>query len=138
MNRLRVCQVYISHINHVIEHFSFCGTYKSPASPGLAKQIMYILRILCYNGSLVTGSVVSLTAAKCKSLIFSLSGFALYYAMNMFILMILYDFCLSLAQFYYIIVYLRKVESCVQIADRCAPWKLFNGAESLGLQALQL
>jgi hypothetical protein len=37
-------------------------------------------------------------------LIFSMSGFALSYAANMFILMILYDFCLSSAQFYYLIV----------------------------------
>jgi hypothetical protein len=48
--------------------------------------------------------------------------------------MILYDFCLSPAQFYYIIVYERKVEIRVQIADRCAPWKIFSGAENLVLQ----
>jgi hypothetical protein len=37
-------------------------------------------------------------------------GFALPYAANMFILMILYDFCLLSAQFCYIILYIRKVE----------------------------
>jgi hypothetical protein len=31
--------------------------------------------------------------------------------------MILYDFCLSSAQFGYIIVYIQKDESCVQVAD---------------------
>jgi hypothetical protein len=46
-----------------------------------------------------------------------MSGFALSYTMNMFILMILYDFCLLPAQFYYIIVYIGKVESHVQIVD---------------------
>jgi hypothetical protein len=29
------------------------------------------------------------------------------------------------------------VESRVQIANRCAPWKIANGAENLVLQALQ-
>jgi hypothetical protein len=53
---------------------------------------MPISLILCYNYSLVTGKVVSLTAAKFKPLIFSMSGFALSYAGKMFILMILYDF----------------------------------------------
>jgi hypothetical protein len=36
--------------------------------------------------------VVSLTTAKFKPLIFSMSGFALSYTVNVFILMILYDF----------------------------------------------
>jgi hypothetical protein len=49
--------------------------------------------ILCYNGSLVTWTVVSLTTAKFKPLIFSVFGFALSYTANMFILVILYDFC---------------------------------------------
>jgi hypothetical protein len=35
------------------------------------------LRILCYNGSLVIWTVVSLTTAKFKPLIFSMSGFTL-------------------------------------------------------------
>jgi hypothetical protein len=51
-----------------------------------------------------------------------MSGFALSYTANMFILMILYDVCLLPAQFCYMIVYIRKVESRVQIADRCVPW----------------
>jgi hypothetical protein len=45
-------QVYVSHIQHVIENSSFCT--KSPVSPGFAKEMIPILRILCYNGSLVT------------------------------------------------------------------------------------
>jgi hypothetical protein len=66
-----------------------------------------------------------------------MSGFALSYPTNMFILMILYDFCLLPAQFHYMIVHRWKVESRVQIADQCAPWKISNGAENLVLQALQ-
>jgi hypothetical protein len=50
----------------------------------------------------------------------------------MFIFVILYDFCWLPAQFCYIIVYVRKVESCVQIADRCAPWKIATDGRSLG------
>jgi hypothetical protein len=62
-----------------------------------------------------------------------MSGFALSYTASMFILMILYDFCLLLAQFCYIIVYTVKAESRVQIADRCAPWEISNGAGKLVL-----
>jgi hypothetical protein len=68
--------------------------YKSPVSTGFAKQIMPFLRTLCYNGSLVTWTVVNLTTDKFKPRIFSMSGFALSYTANMFILMMLYDFCL--------------------------------------------
>jgi hypothetical protein len=56
---------------------------------------------------------------------------------NMFILMILYDLCWLPAQFCCVIVYIRKVESCVQIADRCTPWKIPSGTKNLVLQALQ-
>jgi hypothetical protein len=80
---------------------------------------------------------VSLTAAKFKRLILSVSGFTLPYAVNMFILMILYDICLLPSQSCYIIVYIWNVESCVQIVDQCAPWKISNGGENLVLQALQ-
>jgi hypothetical protein len=55
--------------------------------------------------------------AKFEHLIFSMSGIALSCTANMFILMILYDFWLLPT----IIVYIRKVESRVQIAERCAP-----------------
>jgi hypothetical protein len=95
--------------------------------------IVFLYRILCYNGSLVTWTVTSLTTAKFKPLMFSVSGFALPYDSNVFILMILYDFCLLPAQFCYVIIYIRKVENCVQIADRCAPWKISIGAQNLVL-----
>jgi hypothetical protein len=111
--------VYISHIHHAIENSFFCTIYKSSVSPGIAKQIMPIMRIFFYNGILVTWTVVSLTIAKFKPLLFSMSGFALSYTATMFILTILYDFCLSLAQFRYIIVYIRKVGSRMQIALDC-------------------
>jgi hypothetical protein len=49
-----------------------------------------------------------------------MSSFALSYAVNMFILVILYDFYLSPAQFCYIIVYIRKVEkSCTNRGPVC-------------------
>jgi hypothetical protein len=78
-----------------------------------------------------------LTATKFKPLIFSMSGFALSFTANKFILMILYDFCLLSSKLCYIIVYIGKVGSRVQIADRCAPWKISSGAENLVLYALQ-
>jgi hypothetical protein len=116
---------------------SFGTTQKSSVSTGFAKQIMPILRILCYNGSLVNWTVVSLITAKFKRLIFSTSGFALSYIANTFILVILYDFCLLPARFCNIIVYIQKVENRVQNADRCAPWKIPNGVENLLLYAQQ-
>jgi hypothetical protein len=51
-------------------------------SPGFAEQIMSILLILCYNGSLVTWTVVSLAVPKFKPLIFSMAGLTLSYAAN--------------------------------------------------------
>jgi hypothetical protein len=66
----------------VPEKSSFCTTHKSSVSPGFAKQIMPILRILCYNGSLVTWMVASLTTSKFKPLIFSMSGFTFSYTAN--------------------------------------------------------
>jgi hypothetical protein len=62
--------VLITHIACYWKFF-FCTIYKSSLSPCFAKQIMPILLILCYNGSLVTWRVVSLTSAKFKLLIFS-------------------------------------------------------------------
>jgi hypothetical protein len=81
-----------------------CALYISSVSPGFAQQIMSILLILCCNDNLVTWTFISLTAAKFKPFIFSVSGFTLSYAANMFILMILYDYCLLPAQFCYIIM----------------------------------
>jgi hypothetical protein len=117
--------------------FFLCTIYKTSVSTGFAKQIMPILRILCYNDSLITWMVVSITTAKFKPLILSMSRFALSYTANMSILVILYDLGLLLAQFCYIIVYIRMVGSCVQIADQCAPWKILSGVQNLVLHALQ-
>jgi hypothetical protein len=55
-----------------------------------------------------------------KPLIFPAPGFALCNVANIHIFMILYDLCLLSAQFCYIIIYVRKFESHVQIANRCA------------------
>jgi hypothetical protein len=64
--------------------------------------VLYCRRFPHYNGSLVILTVVSLTTAKFKPLIFSMSVFTFSYAANTFILLIPYDFCLSPAQFCYI------------------------------------
>jgi hypothetical protein len=104
---------------------------------GYGKQIITVLLILCFNGRLVTVTVVSLTATKFKPHIFSACRFTLSYAVHMFIIMILYDFYLLPAQFCYIVIYLQKVESRVQIMDWCAPWKIFCFAENPVLWALE-
>jgi hypothetical protein len=92
LHRLGLSQVYVWHIYHVIATSS--NIYRSYVSPGFWKQIMPISLISCYNGGLVTWTVISFTTAKFKPLLFSMSAFALSYAANMFILVILYDFCL--------------------------------------------
>jgi hypothetical protein len=90
---------------------------------------MPILRILCYNGSLVTWTVVSLTTAKFKPLTFSTSGFTLSYTANIFILMILYDFCLLRAQF----CYLPKSKSKLCYDWRSAGQSVLEKSTHLGL-----
>jgi hypothetical protein len=64
--------------------------------------------------------------------------FSFSYTATMFILMIFYDFWLFPAPLCYTVIYIRNVESCVQIAEWCAPWKISNGAQDLVLYALQL
>jgi hypothetical protein len=59
-----------------------------------------------------------------------MAGFTFSYATNMLILVILYDLCLLPAQFCYIIVYIQKVETHVQIVDQCAPCNISSGAEN--------
>jgi hypothetical protein len=97
---------------------------------------MPILCVLSYNGSLITLTIVSLTTAKFKSLIFSTSGFTCPIpwtcSFSWFCM-----FSLLPTQFCYIIVYIWKAESCVEITDWCAPWKISNGAKNLVLHALQ-
>jgi hypothetical protein len=67
-------QVYISHTYSMLLKISFvCTIHKSSVSTGFTEQIMPILRILRHNGSLLTWTVVGLTTAKFKPLIFSKS-----------------------------------------------------------------
>jgi hypothetical protein len=68
-------------------------TYKASVSPGSVEQFI-IISSSCYNGSLLTWTVVRLTAPKFKPLIFPVSGFALSNVTNIYIFIILYDFCL--------------------------------------------
>jgi hypothetical protein len=78
--------------------FFVCTIHKSSVSIGFANQIMPIIRIICYNGSLVIWEVVSFTTAKFKPLIYSVSDFVLW-------------FCLTSASClhnFYIIVYIQK------------------------------
>jgi hypothetical protein len=66
-----------------------------------------------------------------KPLISFMSDFALPYAGNMIILMILCDSCLLPAQFCYTTVYIWKMKTRVQVADQYAPWIISNGEEEL-------
>jgi hypothetical protein len=68
--------------------------YKASVSPGSVQQIMPYLGSFRYSGILVTWTVVYLTAAKFKPLVFSVTGFAFSNGTNVFIIMILYHLCL--------------------------------------------
>jgi hypothetical protein len=89
------------------------------------------------NGSLVTWTVVCLTAAKFKSSVSFMSGLALSNIANILIILTLYDFCLLPAKFCCVVIYVRNIERHMQYVNRCAPWKIANGAENFVLQALQ-
>jgi hypothetical protein len=73
----------------------------------------------CHNGYLVAWTVVRLTAAKLKPLIFSVSGFTFSYIANHCIFMILCDLCLLPAKFCYVIINIRHLENHVQRAPMC-------------------
>jgi hypothetical protein len=61
--------MYTFHTYRILlKTFPFALHANPLVSTGFAEQIMPILRILCYNGSLVTWTVVSLTTAKFKPL----------------------------------------------------------------------
>jgi hypothetical protein len=72
--------------------------HKSSVSTGFTEQIMPMLRILCYNGTVVTGTVVSLTTSKFKPLVVSTSGFTLFYTEIMFTLIICYFYSVKTQQ----------------------------------------
>jgi hypothetical protein len=68
---------------------------KPHVSPGFVKQVVAYLFSLCCNDSLVTWTVVSLTASKFKPLILIVCGsFNLSRVANICIVVILYDGCL--------------------------------------------
>jgi hypothetical protein len=78
-----------------------------------------------------------LTAAKFKPLTISLYGFALFYAGNILIFLILNDVCFLPALLCSKVTYVWNFESHIQFPGRCAPWNVTNGEDKLVLQALQ-
>jgi hypothetical protein len=104
LTRGRVCRLpdSVSSIKSFVSMYNFTNykmyvytTYTRP----LSGQAQYsrkcpIISSSCYNGSLSTWTVVCLTAAKFKPLIFPVSGFTLFNVANICIFMISYDFCL--------------------------------------------
>jgi hypothetical protein len=92
---------------------------------------------LHYHDSLHTWTVVHMTTAKFKPLIFSVSGFALSSVANIFIFMILDDFYLLPAWFCYVIIHVRNLKSLMHISNPCEPRKFANGTENPVFQALQ-
>jgi hypothetical protein len=78
-----------------------------------------------------------MTTAKFKPLIFSVLGFALSNVVNIFIFMILDDFCLLPAWPGYVIINVQNLEILMHIANQCAPRKIANAMENPILQSLQ-
>jgi hypothetical protein len=107
LTRGRIC-LLSEPLSAVVSHLSWCNrhldftrvkkyTYKYTWP--LSVQAQYsILCPICssfrYNGILVTWTVSCVTAAKLKHLIFPMSGFALSNNANIFVIVILYIFCL--------------------------------------------
>jgi hypothetical protein len=79
-----------TRIVHIAYYWKFFR--KSPVSTGFTEKIKPILRILCYNGSLVTWMVISLTATKFKPLIFSMFAFA---SQSTLLVSLLYNFSMD-------------------------------------------
>jgi hypothetical protein len=74
-----------------------CTLHTSSLSLQALQSRSYLSYVPYATTAAYSWTVVSLTAAKFKPLIFSTSVFALSYSANIFILMILYDFYLSAA-----------------------------------------
>jgi hypothetical protein len=109
-------------------------------SPGSVNQIMPYLSNLHYNGnvvSLVTSTVICLTAAKFKTLILSECDFTLSYVANISIFVSLYDLYLLPGYFCNKIIHVQNCESHIQFIDQCAPFKVINGVENHVLKVSQ-
>jgi hypothetical protein len=119
----------VTHIYNTIQYMP------ASLSPGFVQKIMPYL--LGTTAVLDTWTVIYMTAVKFEPLIFSVWSLALSNVTNIFIFMILDDFCLLPAKFCYVIINARNLESHMHIADRCVPRKIADGAENLILQALQ-
>jgi hypothetical protein len=86
ISQLSICTViYVLLLNKYTGPLSFQAYYS---------RLCPISSRFRYNGSLAIWTVVCLTAAKFKPLLFSMSVFALSNIENNFIIMVLYDFCL--------------------------------------------
>jgi hypothetical protein len=102
-----------------ISLYLFCGTrwWHLQSRLGTADYVL-VNSSLHYNDSLVTWTVIHMTAAKFNLLIFSVLGFALSNVTNIFIFLILDGFCLLTAWFCYAIISVRHLGSLVHIANR--------------------
>jgi len=78
-----------------------------------------------FNDTLVTWTVISLTAAKFKPRVLPVHGFDLSYVANSCISVILDDYCLLPAQLCNKNTEVRNVESHVLFTGRCGKGKIF-------------
>jgi hypothetical protein len=112
-----ICQMYTSYVYIYIYIYIYgCVCMCMCVSPLSVPALQIISHPSCLVN--ITAAVSHLNGHKLDR---RLASFASSYAANIVILMFLYDLCLLHAQFCYIIVYKLKVESRVNIVDRCAP-----------------
>jgi hypothetical protein len=119
MNGLRLCQASVSHIyrSFLLEILP-CALYKLHCQYRLCKADHIYLTYLMLQLQLSHLGFRKLDLCQVQAFYISMLSFALSYAANMFILVILHNFCFLLAPFCYIILYIRNVESPVRIAGK--------------------
>jgi hypothetical protein len=94
LTRGRVCLLSVTVTLYMSRVYVYAIYTRPMAAQTQNSRSCHNICSLGYNGSLDTWSVVRLTAAKFKPLIFSVLGFTLLYIADIRIFMILYDFCL--------------------------------------------
>jgi len=101
--------VYIYTDTHTHTCIQCFYIHARSVSPGI---VLHIMPNFYTYGSLDTWTIVCvcLTATKNEPFIFPALGFAFAYVSNIYIFMLLYDFCLLPAYFFYIIVNVRNFE----------------------------
>jgi hypothetical protein len=134
---LGLWQVYVLHIYHFIENFCLYK-YTSPLSLQVLQSRSCLFYLSCAQWQLnhLNGHKFDHHQVSASHIFYVWLHLVLYgeYVHSDDFLRLVPVACTILL---YNHVYIWKVESRVQIADQCAPWKISNGAQNLVLHVLQ-